>query len=223
MIFKKGVTLIELLIALVISSMVIGAVYGTFGTVSNIYHQKFEDTNMQRSAYGSLKLMSYDIKMANYNDLNSTFGPITQAIFSADNLADVNGSDGISIVYDESPTQRIMITYRLRPHLDRKRLVKSLGIFDGTNYSTTPPGYVEQVVADYVEDLQFVYHLNGVNQTIEDRDLSVAEALRVVSIDTAITFRATRAYERGAMRGNEFDVETFTNSAFIRNIGYFHE
>jgi prepilin-type N-terminal cleavage/methylation domain-containing protein len=207
---NKAFTLIELLIAMAIGSIVLIAGYAMFGTISDAYYHKLDVSKIEKFSSGSLRLLSKDIKMAGYQDLESIYPDIDQAIISQDSNTDANNSDGIYITYDTSPNQRIRVHYRLRTYLDRFRLYRSVGIFDGTTYNYD----LEQTVIDYVTDLQFKYNL--FDGTTIDGDITTAQISEVASVESSIDFISNR--EVGL--NNDFLEENFITTSFIRNIGY---
>jgi type IV pilus assembly protein PilW len=72
---KKGMTLIELLIALVISAIVLAGVYRIFISQSKAYSVQDQVVEVQQSVRGAMEVLSRDVRMAGFDDdnLNSKY------------------------------------------------------------------------------------------------------------------------------------------------------
>ncbi|RLB12640.1 MAG: hypothetical protein DRG82_16825, partial [Deltaproteobacteria bacterium] len=62
----QGFTLVELLIAMVISLVVMGAIYGTFKSQQDSFIIQDQVTAMQQNLRAGMYVMSRDIQMAGY-------------------------------------------------------------------------------------------------------------------------------------------------------------
>ena len=61
-----GLTLIEMLIGVVISSIMMGAIYTTYTVVNNSYGQVTERAKISRSGRDIIEMMMRDIRMAGF-------------------------------------------------------------------------------------------------------------------------------------------------------------
>ena len=73
---NKGVTLIELLIALVISSIVIAALYRVFISQQKTYTVQEQVKDMQQNARQSINRMMSEIRMAGFGNVEMVL-PVT--------------------------------------------------------------------------------------------------------------------------------------------------
>ena len=83
---NKGVTLIELLIALVISSILIAALYRVFISQQKTYTVQEQVTDMQQNARVGINRMMSEIRMAGFGNVGDVLGL----------PADVNGKKGVN-------------------------------------------------------------------------------------------------------------------------------
>jgi type IV pilus assembly protein PilW len=104
----KGFTLIELMIAMAITLVVMGAIFMTFKSQQDSYVVQDQVTRMQQNLRGAMYVMTRDIQMAGYytnfdktscltdwdNDgnIDSGFRPL---IYARDNVNDSGGGDNI--------------------------------------------------------------------------------------------------------------------------------
>jgi len=175
---RKAFTLVEMLVALAVSSIVIIAAYASYDMVKTQYEKNIGIADMHTSGRAIMRIIERDIRMAGYehrdplgNKIFST-GITSQLVLSESSDA---CCDGVSVIYDH-PTdsaggvERRRITYSVREFpgaeeidyelLDsdttRYRLYKKNDVLgrDGTILATEESG-AEQVLADFVEDLQF--------------------------------------------------------------------
>ena len=71
-----GLTLLEMLIGVVISSIMMGAIYTTYTVVNNSYSQVTERAKISRSGRDIVEMMMRDIRMAGFKYIlgNNTLG-----------------------------------------------------------------------------------------------------------------------------------------------------
>jgi len=67
---RKGITLIELLVALVICGMVAGGIYQTFIAQSKSYTVQDQVTEVQQSVRSAMEILLRDLRMAGYDSDN---------------------------------------------------------------------------------------------------------------------------------------------------------
>jgi prepilin-type N-terminal cleavage/methylation domain-containing protein len=174
---RKAFTLVEMLVALAVSSIVIIATYASYDMVKTQYEKNIDIADTHTSGRAVMRIIERDIRMAGYEHRdssgNKTFstGISNQLVLSeSDNAC----CDGVSVIYDH-PTdtvdgvERRRITYSVREFpgtedvsyrlLDsdtaRYRLYKKIDVLgrDGTILPAEESG-TEQVLADFVEDFQ---------------------------------------------------------------------
>jgi prepilin-type N-terminal cleavage/methylation domain-containing protein len=92
---EKGVTMIELLVALVICSIIIAAIYRLFVAQTRAYTVQDEVAEVQQNVRNAMELIVRDIRQAGFDDDPHTVGPVSvdifppRAIAPADNVVDV--------------------------------------------------------------------------------------------------------------------------------------
>lgn len=211
---RKAFTLIELLIGMVIGSLVTAAAYGSFSIISDIYYKKINLANVYNFGINSLNIIIRDVRMAGYNDPKSRYGmdSISLPIKIFQDINTLNGTNGISLIYDKDQNTRIRIIYRVKNDISksppRPRLFRSEETclkYDCSDLNNKISQ--EYVMADYIEDLDFkIYDINS-NQ------LNSSNFTTPVYANVALVFRTQRKFN-----GNYIS-ESFSTSTFIRNSG----
>ncbi len=144
---QKGFTLVELMVAMLISSMVMAAIYSTYRSQLRSHITQQAVVEMQQNARAAMFVMEREIKMAGYDPTGTAGAGITVASANAITLtilADDNGlddnvdNDGDTNI--DQPGELKTITYSLVGQ-DLQRTV------DGT----------ANTVAENIEVLDFVY------------------------------------------------------------------
>lgn len=97
----SGFTIIELLIAMAIGLIVLGALCGTFILQNKTYDAQEQVTEMIQSARGAIDMMTRDIQMAGYNPTGATFDGVTYSAGQLQIQSDLNG-DGDTGDTDEN-------------------------------------------------------------------------------------------------------------------------
>ena len=62
----SGLTLVEILIGIVVSSLMMGAIYTTYSVVNNTYNQVVEKAKISRSSRDLIELLIRDTRMAGF-------------------------------------------------------------------------------------------------------------------------------------------------------------
>jgi len=231
---RSAYTLTELLVATAVGSIVMAMAFSSFSVINQKY-QKYSDlSDLHRSATQVLNIITRDLRMAGYQDLDTVNGLIPDAITTENNDSD-RGGDAITIVYDTSTQNRIKVKYYLLSCKDAKqcndeesryRLYKTK--FSKVNGSwEISADYEKQAVVDYIDDLQFQYNMvNGESQNSIDSD----EIKNVRSIDVSILMRTARKHKkddsnyRHELEDNDVNLEggyireIFSTTAFTRNL-----
>ena len=104
---KTGFTIIELLIALCISSILIAAAYRTFASQHKVYNVQNQVMEMQQGVRVTMDILVRDIRMAGFNSTVALSNPI--AINPVEEgIRD--GTDSIAVQYQYNGVERT-ITY----------------------------------------------------------------------------------------------------------------
>jgi prepilin-type N-terminal cleavage/methylation domain-containing protein len=232
---RSAYTLTELLVATAVGSIVMAMAFSSFSIINTKY-QKYSDlSNLHRSATQVLNIITRDLRMAGYQDLDSVNGAWYQVAVSADNNSNSErGSDAITIIYDIDKQNRIKVKYYLAckelnkctEKEGRYRLYKTK--WSKVNGSWKPDAdYEGQAVADYIDDLQFKYNMvNGNSENSIDPD----EVKNLRSVDISIMLRTARKHKKDKNYRHELEDngqfnleggyirETFPTTAFTRNL-----
>ena len=154
---QKGMSLVEIMVAIVVSTIVISAAYASYSIISNNYEFQKDIKYMSQTARAVVKMIARDVRMAGYTEFNK------QQISEAVKITDSSGAccDRIDIVYDKSSSERIKISYYTQQYNNRYRLMKKIDKCTNSDCSSTSTLQSAQPIADYVEDLQFNGMKNG--------------------------------------------------------------
>ena len=174
---KKAFTLVEMLVALAVSSIIIAATFASFELIQKQYKKNIDVAELHTSGRAIMSILEREIRMAGYEfrDGNGlmTYGSITAPIEITD--SGNKCCDEVTIIYDEvfdtlnasgvvtsSTVERVKTRFWTEPytstkHGTRNRLFKRRTIL-GTNNALlgTPRVGAKEVMADYVEDLQLI-------------------------------------------------------------------
>jgi len=147
---KKGVSLIELLAALVICGIVLAGSYRFFITQNKAYMIQDQIIEAQQNVRLAMEILLRDLRMAGYDDdnMNSTI-TITDPIVAP--LRD----DSISLsyeYYDKTASQYQKHTVAYRREMNPSRLIRQLTINDVTG---SP-----DVLLENVDDFTLTYGIN---------------------------------------------------------------
>jgi type IV pilus assembly protein PilW len=222
---KQGFTLPELIVAMAMTAIVVGAVYTTYKSQQDSYIVQDQVVEMQQNLRAALHMMASDIRMAGYNptgkpnlagfvaDLpppNNSKGAATDATHIA-LTKDFNGEGNIENNDDEQ------IAYKL------DAASRCLQRFGGAS------GWV--TVADDIEGLNFVY-LDGNGNVLDLTDPTNLTNIRRVEITMlARTQRMDRAFsnsdtftnQRGTAipaSGDNYRRRLITTTVVCRNMGH---
>ena len=92
-----GITLIEIMIGVVISAIMMGAMYTTYSIVNSSYTQVTDRAKISRSGRDIIAMLIRDIRLAGFK---YHYGVNTDDISKQDNLEYISGSSGIKISHD---------------------------------------------------------------------------------------------------------------------------
>ena len=67
---QKGLTLIEIMIGIIITSLMMGALYTTYSVVNSTYSQVSEKAKISRSSRDLVSMLMRDIRMAGFKYLS---------------------------------------------------------------------------------------------------------------------------------------------------------
>ena len=179
--YRKSFTLVEMLVALAVSSIIIIASYASYDLVATQYRKNLDVADMHTSGRAIMRIIERDIRMAGFEyrdkDAKVTYGAITLPpdeqsklpVPSAPLDIDDSGNkccDKVRVIYDyfdeeSKKSERIRIRYWTEHHKSNKgsryRLYKQKDILGQNKKILAKPILgTKDVMADYIEDFQIV-------------------------------------------------------------------
>ena len=145
---NMGFTVIELLVALSISSILIAGIYRTFNAQHKVYQVQNEVIEMQQGVRVAMDILARDIRMAGFNSTVSLSNPI--AINPMEEGLR-SGTDSIAIQYQYNGVER-SITYFVDDDADEPHLIRRVA--EGEVDLSSDP------LTNNIHDLQFTYGLD---------------------------------------------------------------
>ena len=196
---QAGLTLIEILIALVITTIVLAGLYTAYSLVAKQFLQQTERGNIYNSGRNLITIISRDLRMAGFQHYdNST--PITNPIV-------INNSfcNQICIVYDiddGSSYQRRRITY----YVEEEEMYRKIEKESGGNYTVLDEykNKDDTLLAEFVKQLKFTfYDKDGKSSSSFSKDTHN-------TVEVEITLKI-----------NDNVDDTLSTDVFLRNIYYY--
>lgn len=152
----KGITIIELMVALVIFGLVVGGIYRVFVAQTKAYTTQDQVVEVQQSVRNAMELLLRDIRMAGYDDESSPIVINTHLPPNYDYIVYPLQNNSITVNYEYYDTstaqfQRHTVSYWFDVPLSR--LMRQLTI----NNVAGP----QEVLLENVDSLQFTYGVDG--------------------------------------------------------------
>ena len=201
---NTGLTLIEVLIALVITTIVIAALFTTYNLVNKQFLQQSERGNKYNSARNLITIISRDLRMAGFQHYTNNT-PINDPIFM-----NKNSCNQICIEYDiddKNSYQRRRIIYYVKDDKDgNKSVYKNVEKKTGDNYTILDEYENEEdrILAKNIEKLEFTFF---------DKDGTASK-------DFSKNNHATVEIEI-TMKINDNIDDILSTEVFLRNIYYY--
>jgi len=167
-------TLVEMLVAVAVSSVIVVATYASYDMVKTQYDKNIDIANMHTSGRAIMRIIERDIRMAGFkyrdNQANIIYGDIATPLSIKD--SGDKCCDEVTVIYDyhdkETDTvERIKIRYWAEAYSNNKgvrhRLHKQKDVLGrGNTILSSPIIGNKEVMADYIEDLQ-IDNTTGIN------------------------------------------------------------
>ena len=176
---NSGVTLIEILIGIVISVIIMAAMFASYSAINNSYTQVTDKAKASQSGRNIMGMIMRDVRQAGFkyfeDNITNADEPIRISLGRGDANAGVaSDCDHISIVYGDvsydaggdEVYERYRITYFCKDSeitdpegilIPTNAMFKQKEQWDGGAWVTNTEGsYTEQLITDYVEDLIFI-------------------------------------------------------------------
>ena len=175
----KAFTLVEMIVAMAVSTIIIAATYASYEMVSIQYKKNIDVAEMHTSGRAIMQVIERDIRMAGFvyrdQDANVIYGSISGPLVIKD--SGNKCCDELTVIYDyfdedTKKVERIRSRYWTESYTSNKgtryRLNKRRDILGKNNaILATPILGMQSLMADYIEDLQFI-------NIIESMDLFTA-------------------------------------------------
>lgn len=173
---SAGFTLVEMLVALAVGTIIVSGSYASYVLVANQYEKIRDVADMHTSGRAIMRIIERDVRMAGFvwrdNNLNKIYGDISEPLKIVD--SGNKCCDDITVIYDyhndtTNQTDRVRIRYWVEEFTGSKgtrgRLYKQRDILGrGGKILSKPITGNKDVMADYIEDLQF-YQDTGLDQS----------------------------------------------------------
>ncbi len=156
----QGFTLVELLVAMAISSIIVAAIYLAYTTQQKMYTTQNAIVVMQQNIRAALLVMGDELRMAGYDPEQLGTAGITSANVNTLTFSTVADSDLIDNNNDgntDEPGELKTITYDLYDAYSDG--IKDIGRQIGTAAST------KRSLAEHIENIEFSYILTDNSQT----------------------------------------------------------
>ena len=111
---NSAFTLIETMIALVISVISVAAIYNAYLFFNNSYQGLLDKASISNAGRTSLSVVAKDLRNAGYKDIN--FGRAFDRWIEQTDNYNSTGADSLVIWYNTSPTERLRIRYYLKKY-----------------------------------------------------------------------------------------------------------
>lgn len=178
---RKGLTIIELLVALVIFSIVIAGTYRLFVAQSRAYTVQDQVVETQQSIRSAMEILLRDLRMTGFDNdsLNSKITIPTPLIA---------GNNNVTINYEFDDTTQ----YSVRYWRDGETLNRQLTSTKDDGTSVVSP---TDLLLENVEELQFTYGVDTNDDKAFDSwvDAGAINGARVVAIRVRLTARPEQA------------------------------
>ncbi|MEM4245090.1 MAG: PilW family protein [Candidatus Nanoarchaeia archaeon] len=197
---KKGITLIELMIALVIAGILIGGVYKLFISQSKSYAVQEQVADTQQNIRGAMEILLRDLRMAGYDDYKTAV--------SIDNpiIAEQNA---ITVIYERNNAQ-----CSVRYWLDSSRMMRQV-----TQNAVT----ITEPLLENVEAFNVTYGVDYDASGKEDGSVDYWEtssaslgSRKVIAVRITLTARANSVNPDT----NSLSPRTLTSTVTFRNLTY---
>ena len=172
----KGITLIEILIGIVITSIIMGAMLTSYNVVNGSYAQVIDKASIGNSTRAFSEMLLRDIRMAGYkyfdDNLITTTGDEMDVPIVITKNTSAECCDTITIIYgdfdrnlvDDERYIRYKIQYSFQPNPDENgvfQILKSKQKWNDVDSEWSSSAedrdtYTNEIVTDYVSDIEIV-------------------------------------------------------------------
>ena len=199
---KGGFSLIELIVALVISSIILTGIYSVYTTNQKVFATQQQVVEMEQNLRAANFMLVNDLRMAGYDPTGDAgAGIVTGGTNTITITMDLDDDDAFT-----SPSENITYALADPDSVGRESLYR---------YSSAPPNG-DDMIADNIDALDFVY-LDGDSNVME---MTVALPATVVSpADVRSIQISIEARTAHSAPGGTFQRRTLTSWIKCRNLG----
>ena len=210
----KGITLIEILIGIVITSIIMGAMLTSYNVVNGSYAQVIDKASIGNSTRAFSEMLLRDIRMAGYkyfdDNLITTTGDEMDVPIVITKNTSAECCDTITIIYgdfdrnlvDDERYIRYKIQYSFQPNPKEDgvfQILKSKQKWDNGDWSSSAEDrdtYTNEIVTDYVSDIEIVAKdnlgniINPPPSLTENRD----KLYSIYTVEIFLTYRSKKEF-----------------------------
>jgi len=222
---KSGMTLIELMIAMLLGLVILGTVYALFTMQQKQFSVQGQITDMRQSARIAMNMMIRDISMAGYRQTSSACTSPATAVPFCTGTGTAANLPCVGII--NAGTERISFTADLNANCSTaasaanpdENITYDLYTSDGVSALTRTSNGDRQPVAEYVDALSFAYY-DGVGNIMGPGSVNVAQIRKIRISITVRTAVKDPYYTHPTFRDHyrRYRLESF---AIPRNLGTF--
>ena len=217
---NKGITLIEILIGIVITSIIMGAMLTSYNVVNGSYAQVIDKASIGNSTRAFSEMLLRDIRMAGYkyfddNLITSTENEEGDDEMDVPILITKNTSneccDTITIIYgdfnrnlvDDKKYIRYKIQYSFQPNPDENgvfQILKSKQKWDDSDWSSSAEDrdtYTNEIVTDYLSDIEIVAKDNlgnVINPPPSLTNINRDKLYSIYTVEIFLTYRSKKNF-----------------------------
>lgn len=177
---ESGFTLVELLITMVISGVIMAAVYAAYTVNQKVYTEQQHVVYMQQNIRASLQMLGREIRMAGYSPAGGGGSGVVTALPGSVRFAMDLNEDGDVADTDEDVTYQLYMA---------GNGIQKLGRMDNTD--ATP---ANQAVAEHIDAIEFYYTLvkkvGGTVTVSQKLNPTAAELSEIQAVTMSILARA---------------------------------
>ena len=235
----SGITLIEILIGIVISMIMMAAMFTSYQAVNNSYSQVIDRAKISQTGRNIVGMIVKDIRLAGFRYFDDTSKSPTNYVPILITKATGSGCDKIDIMYSDKrvkpaskPKVYIYTTYKITYEckqsniLDKKTknkisafaIYKSKSKWDGSDWesptnSTDDLVYKDEMIVDYVQDFILI-PIDDKGKIISPTPTTLANSNKIKVIDILLSVRSQNIFYKNNKSKTIYSLGKNTNKKF---------